>query len=125
MAKHALKGIDVKISALERQVKALHAKRRALSVREILSLMRAHGIAVEDVLAAYRDSFQTLVKSNAPQMDGRFVVAAKYRDPETGKTWTGRGVPPRWLTAAESRGVSRGDFLIDMPPPRQGLRVPK
>ena len=25
------------------------------------------------------------------------AAPAKYRDPETGKTWTGRGKPPSWI----------------------------
>ena len=34
-------------------------------------------------------------------------VAAKYRDPNTGATWTGRGKAPRWLD-----GKDRNQFLI-------------
>jgi DNA-binding protein H-NS len=39
-------------------------------------------------------------------------VPPKYRDPATGKTWTGRGRAPKWITEAESRGVKRETFLI-------------
>ena len=35
---------------------------------------------------------------------------AKYRDPESGKTWAGVGMLPRWLTAYESKGMSREQF---------------
>ena len=34
-------------------------------------------------------------------------VAPKYRDPATGKTWTGRGRAPTWLD-----GKDRAQFLI-------------
>lgn len=34
-------------------------------------------------------------------------VAAKYRDPQTGATWTGRGKPPQWIA-----GKERDQFLI-------------
>ena len=34
-------------------------------------------------------------------------VAPKYRDPNTGATWTGRGKAPRWLD-----GKDRNQFLI-------------
>lgn len=34
-------------------------------------------------------------------------VAAKYRDPQTGATWTGRGKPPQWIA-----GKDRDQFLI-------------
>lgn len=34
-------------------------------------------------------------------------VAAKYRNPETGESWSGRGRAPRWL-----EGRNREDFAI-------------
>ncbi len=34
---------------------------------------------------------------------------AKYRDPKSGKTWTGRGKPPLWIVGAKDRTP----FLID------------
>ena len=34
---------------------------------------------------------------------------AKYRDPKTGKTWTGRGKPPLWIVGVKDRTP----FLID------------
>lgn len=35
-------------------------------------------------------------------------VAAKYRDPATGATWTGRGKPPVWIANQD-----RNQFLIE------------
>jgi len=34
--------------------------------------------------------------------------APKYRDPRTGKTWSGRGRAPRWI-----QGEDRTPFLIN------------
>ena len=42
----------------------------------------------------------------------RGAVAPKYRDPETGATWAGRGLKPRWLTAALKSGKSVESFAI-------------
>jgi DNA-binding protein H-NS len=42
----------------------------------------------------------------------RGAVAPKYRDPETGATWAGRGLKPRWLTAAMKSGKSLEAFAI-------------
>jgi DNA-binding protein H-NS len=39
-------------------------------------------------------------------------VRPKYRDPETGVTWSGRGHAPRWLVAAMNPGKRREDFRI-------------
>ena len=38
-------------------------------------------------------------------------VPAKYRSPR-GETWSGRGLRPRWLTAAMKEGKKPDDFLI-------------
>jgi DNA-binding protein H-NS len=42
----------------------------------------------------------------------RGKVAPKYRHPETGETWSGRGLKPRWLTAAMKSGKSLESFAI-------------
>ena len=39
-------------------------------------------------------------------------VAAKFRDPATGKTWTGRGRTPTWIVEYEKKGKSRDTFAI-------------
>jgi DNA-binding protein H-NS len=40
-------------------------------------------------------------------------VAPKYRNPENAsETWAGRGLKPRWLTAAIKSGKKQEDFLI-------------
>ncbi|WP_430232126.1 H-NS family nucleoid-associated regulatory protein [Paraburkholderia tropica] len=38
----------------------------------------------------------------------RAPVAAKYRDPDSGATWSGRGKPPAWIA-----GKDRQQFLVD------------
>ena len=43
----------------------------------------------------------------------RGAVAPKYRNPENpAETWAGRGLKPRWLTAAMKGGKSFEDFAI-------------
>jgi DNA-binding protein H-NS len=43
----------------------------------------------------------------------RGPVAAKYRNPEnSAETWAGRGLRPRWLTAAIKGGKKLEDFAI-------------
>jgi DNA-binding protein H-NS len=43
----------------------------------------------------------------------RGPVAPKYRNPQNPEeTWAGRGLRPKWLTAAIKSGKSADDFLI-------------
>ena len=39
-------------------------------------------------------------------------VPPKYRDPKTGKTWSGRGMAPVWMRELEAAGRKRSDFAI-------------
>jgi len=39
-------------------------------------------------------------------------VSAKYRDPESGKTWSGRGMAPVWMREHEKAGRKRAEFEI-------------
>jgi DNA-binding protein H-NS len=46
-------------------------------------------------------------KERKPRQGKREKVAPKYRNPETGDTWTGRGREPGWI-----KGKDRGEFAI-------------
>ena len=37
---------------------------------------------------------------------------AKYRNPQTGETWSGRGRPARWITELEAKGRKRQEFAV-------------
>ena len=69
-------------------------------VAEIKARMAEYGITIDDL--------GTPSKAGAK---GK-VVKPKYRNPETGATWTGRGKPPNWLKEAEAQGKSREAFLV-------------
>lgn len=43
---------------------------------------------------------------------GAAKVEAKFHNPATGETWSGRGRAPGWLREAESSGRSRDEFLV-------------
>ncbi len=49
------------------------------------------------------------------------TVAPKYRNPEnTSETWAGRGLKPRWLTAAIKSGKKLEDFAIGAAAKKRG-----
>jgi DNA-binding protein H-NS len=39
-------------------------------------------------------------------------VPAKFRNKATGETWSGRGLKPRWLSAAIASGKKLADFAV-------------
>lgn len=67
------------------------------AIQKIKDLMQVHGVTVEDLSAG----------SRAKSAKAKGSVAAQFKNPETGETWTGRGRAPRWLG-----GKNREQFRI-------------
>jgi DNA-binding protein H-NS len=56
----------------------------------------------------------------------RGPVAPKYRNPENpAETWAGRGLKPRWLSAAIKGGKKLDDFLIPGATNGSAVKQPK
>ena len=91
---------------LERQIAQLNSKGRQDAIDEIRRIMAEHGLTADDIAAARGR------KAGAkPDGTERKAVAAKYRD-DQGNQWTGRGLKPRWLTAALAAGRKLEDFAV-------------
>jgi len=67
-----------------------------LAKQQIREIMTTYHLTIDDL----RDKAAFSRKSAGP-------VKAKYRDPETGKQWTGRGREPKWMV-----GQDRAKFAI-------------
>ena len=92
---------------LEKQIAETLRAERSGVINQIKSLMAEHGITVGD-LSSGKPGRPAGAKSPAA---GR-KVAAKYRDPESGQSWSGRGLQPKWLKAALSTGKKLEDFTV-------------
>lgn len=66
-------------------------KERAADVNTVKVLIAKHGLKWRDI------------KPEAGTRSATSKVAAKYRDPETGKEWSGRGKAPLWIRDHEDR----------------------
>lgn len=65
-------------------------------------------------------------RSAAGGKRGGSRVLPKYRNPENpSETWAGRGLRPRWLTAALKGGHKLEDFLIEGAPARKAKPAAK
>lgn len=106
--------IEKEIARLQKQAQALQAKRRGPVINSILRSMREYDITPEDIATAYskKTTGTATGKSDSEASAEKRSVPPKYRHPETGETWSGRGKAPRWIMAAEADGKRREDFLI-------------
>ena len=73
--------------ALELQISEARDRELAAAVAQVRGLIAEFGLTQQDVFPVGRA--RSAVKGSK--------VAAKYRDPATGATWTGRGKAPRWI----------------------------
>lgn len=112
--------IQKEIDKLEKKMQQLKAKERKPMIASIVKSMRDYDISLEDIAVIYNRKSATRAASKAAggtaaRPASKRVIPPKYRDPNTGATWTGRGKAPRWISDAEATGVSRDTFLIEQP----------
>jgi len=79
--------------ALEQQIAQLKKAERADALQNARSLVETYDLTVDELFGKQKSTGK--------------AVAVKYRNPETGETWTGRGRAPRWL-----EGKNREDFAV-------------
>lgn len=88
--------------ALEKQIAEAQRSAKADAIAKVKALMSEYGLTAADLSG----------KVSAAKTDTSRKVAAKYRDPETGQSWSGRGLKPKWLQTALAAGKSLQDFAL-------------
>ena len=73
---------------LDEQILAIQQKEKKESIESIKKMIEKYGLTVSDLFS--KKINQTNKK-----------VPAKYRNPATGETWTGRGKEPLWIAGKE------------------------
>lgn len=117
-----------KAEELLRQAEAARKVEISAVLADIKAKMAAYGITVADLgikATASRsrkrkaenpgkaaNASKAKVAKLANLVKVRKPVAAKYRNTETGETWSGRGKAPKWLVALESAGRKREEFAV-------------
>lgn len=87
-----------KAQALMAQAESVRQQEKAEAVAMALEIIKDYGLTADD-----------LFSSGAAKKERKKIVSVvKYRDPESGATWTGRGKPPRWIADKD-----REQFLVN------------
>ncbi|RQR56387.1 H-NS histone family protein [Burkholderia sp. Bp9140] len=82
------------LEALSEKTEAARLAEFQAVVDEIRAKVAEYGITEKDIFG--RRHIQGAKKETAP-------IEAKYRDPKTGATWSGRGRAPAWIKDAKNR----------------------
>lgn len=108
-------------AALDKKIAERQRAERTDAIAQVRKLMAQYGLALSDIgkVAPATRAGKAAGAATAPGKQpaprkGKALgkVAPKYRDPDTGATWSGRGLKPRWLAAALAAGRSLDDFRI-------------
>jgi DNA-binding protein H-NS len=89
--------------ALERRIADARRSERADAIQRICALMNQYGLTPADLNAKGGASGRSRKGSKVP---------AKYRDPASGSSWSGRGLQPNWLKAALASGRDLTEFAV-------------
>ncbi len=130
MPKQSYSKILSQIQALQAQAEALKQKERTPALAEVVARIREYGFTFEEIREALEKGTARKTSRGRPAgaakpAGGRAprksaakgsTVAPKYRHPQTGETWTGRGIMPKWLAQEVAAGRQREEFLIAAAP---------
>jgi len=100
MAMASYKELVAQAEELMRQAEAARKAETAAVIAELKAKMAEYGITLADL------------GGSAKAAKSRKAVAAKYRNPANGDSWSGRGRVPKWLVALEGAGRKRGEFAV-------------
>lgn len=89
----SLKELLAQKEAIEMQIAQVKRAERADALKNARSLVETFDLTAEELFGKQRSAGK--------------AAAIKYRNPETGESWSGRGRAPRWL-----EGKNREDFAV-------------
>lgn len=98
------KELQEQIAHLQVEAEKVRKQEIANVISDLKARMVEFGISCEDLGCGG--------KSKGRRKSATSTSPAKYRNPATGETWTGKGRRPKWIVDAEQQGKGAKDFLI-------------
>ena len=86
--------LQAKIADLQAQAAKVKEEEKEQAIAMARTMISAYGITAKDL------GLDKMVKAKSGPKVGN-KIAAKYRDPQSGATWSGRGKTPRWINGAD------------------------
>jgi len=86
--------LQAKIADLQAQAARVKEEEKQQAIDMARTMISAYGITAKDLGLDKAPKGKT-----GPKAGNK--IAAKYRDPASGATWSGRGKTPRWINGAD------------------------
>jgi DNA-binding protein H-NS len=102
-----LNEIEASANEIRKELDAERKGERTQTITSIREMIKLHELTASDLGFVGKGSMKQRSVG-----DKRNVVAPKYQDPDSGKTWTGRGKSPAWLSVQLAAGREKQEFLI-------------
>jgi len=99
--------IEKEIQKLQRKMRSIKTRQRRPVMNTIVRSMIEYEITPAEIERLYNRQIERA------KAGGTSKLPPRYKNPETGVTWGGRGRPPKWIVEAEAQGRSRDEFLIE------------
>ena len=96
-----LKELRAQQAELNKQIEELVNADRKDAIEQALGLIKDYQLTQQDLFGGVSVEKTTKAKGTVP---------AKYRDPISGKGWSGRGMTPNWI---KNSGKELSEFLIN------------
>ena len=94
---------------LEKQIQAARHAERSEVLSQIKALMADHDVSLSELGGRGKAAGPRARKAST--LAGK-KVPAKYRNQNTGETWSGRGLQPKWLREAIAAGRNLESFAV-------------
>lgn len=98
---------EAHVNELRKQMDAHRKNERTQAIAAAKELIMSHDLSAADLGFSGKAAAKRTTTG-----DKRNSVAPKYQDPDSGKTWTGRGKTPAWLSTQVASGRDKQEFLI-------------
>ncbi len=103
MTKNQLTDLLAQKAALEQQIAEVQREQRSDAVAKVKTMMAEYGLTLADIGSSGKGATPKKLTNK---------VAAKFHNAATGDTWSGRGLKPKWLTAALASGRALSEFAV-------------
>ncbi|WP_434661454.1 H-NS histone family protein [Paraburkholderia sp. A3BS-1L] len=95
------KQAEAQIEQIQKRANAQKEKEKADAIADMNTKIEKYGIAAGDLKWPTQQATGKKAKAKSK------ALPPKYKDPESGTTWSGHGKAPRWIS-----GKDRSPFLI-------------
>jgi DNA-binding protein H-NS len=85
--------IQAKIADLQAQAEQVKHEEKRQAIEACKAMIVSYGVTAKDL------GLDKVKGKAGPKPGGK--IPAKYRDPQSGATWSGRGKTPRWINGAD------------------------